>query len=136
MSGNLIYNQIKEILTATRTKAYSAVNFAMVEAYWTIGKQIVETQGNNERAEYGSSLLKYLSERLTQDFGKGFEERELRKIRQFYLAFPIRGAVRPELSWTHYRLIMRVEFASKYLLYLPTEEELKKELKMVIENEE
>jgi predicted nuclease of restriction endonuclease-like (RecB) superfamily len=106
--GNLIYGQIKEILTSAREKTYAAVNFAMVEAYWLIGKQIVEAQGDNERAEYGTQLLKYLSEQLTHDFGKGFEERELRKIRQFYLTFPIRDAVRPELGWTHYRLILRV----------------------------
>jgi len=107
-TSNTVYDQIKEILIAARTKAYSAINFAMVEAYWLIGKQIVDVQGNNERAEYGTQLLKYLSERLTQDFGKGFEERELRKIRQFYSTFPIRDALRPELGWTHYRLIMRV----------------------------
>ena len=103
-----IYGQIKEILTVARAKAYSAVNFAMVEAYWLIGKQIVAAQAGNERAEYGTQLLKYLSEQLTCDFGKGFEERELRKIRQFLLAFPIRDALRPELGWTHYRLVLRV----------------------------
>jgi predicted nuclease of restriction endonuclease-like (RecB) superfamily len=106
-NDNLIYGQIKEILTTARAKAYSAVNFAMVEAYWLIGKQIVEAQAGNERAEYGTQLLKYLSEQLTHDFGKGFEERELRKIRQFYLTFPIRDALRPELGWTHYRLVLR-----------------------------
>ncbi|MDR2813252.1 MAG: PDDEXK nuclease domain-containing protein [Prevotellaceae bacterium] len=108
MNENLIYGRIKEILATARDKAYSAVNFAMVEAYWLIGKQIVEAQAGNERAEYGTQLLKYLSKQLTQDFGKGFEERELRRIRQFYLTFPIRDAVRPELGWTHYRLILRV----------------------------
>ena len=107
-SDNQIYGQIKEILTIARAKAYSAVNFAMVEAYWLIGKQIVEAQAGNERAEYGTQLLKYLSEQLTRDFGKGFEERELRKIRQFYLTFPIRDSLRPELGWTHYRLALRV----------------------------
>jgi predicted nuclease of restriction endonuclease-like (RecB) superfamily len=107
-NDNLIYDQIKEILITARAKAYSAVNFAMVEAYWLIGKQIVEAQAGNERAEYGTQLLKYLSEQLTHDFGKGFEERELRKIRQFYLTFPIRDALRPELGWTHYRLVLRV----------------------------
>jgi len=108
-TDNIIYGQIREILTAARAKAYSAVNFAMVEAYWLIGKQIVEAQGNSGRAEYGSQLLKYLSERLSRDFGKGFDESNLRLIRQFYLIFPIRDALRHELSWTHYRLIMRVE---------------------------
>ena len=103
-----LYGQIKDILTSARAKAYSAVNFAMVEAYWLIGKQIVEAQAGNERAEYGTQLLKYLSTQLTRDFGKGFEERELRKIRQFYLTFPIRDSLRPELGWTHYRLVLRV----------------------------
>ena len=103
-----LYAQIKEILTTARVKAYSAVNFAMVEAYWLIGKQIVEAQAGNERAEYGTQLLKYLSEQLSRDFGRGFEERELRKIRQFHLVFPIRDALRPELGWTHYRLVLRV----------------------------
>jgi len=105
---NNLYDQIKNILIAARSRAYSAVNFAMVEAYWLIGKQIVEEQGNSERAEYGAQLLKYLSERLTQDFGKGFDESNLRYIRQFYIVFPIRDALRHELSWSHYRLIMRV----------------------------
>ena len=108
-TSSSVYNQIKEILVSARTKAYSAVNFAMVEAYWLIGKQIVEVQGNSERAEYGTQLLKYLSERLTQEFGKGFDGSNLRLIRQFYLKFPICDALRHELSWTHYRLIMKVE---------------------------
>jgi len=107
-NNKALYGQIQEILTAARAKAYSAVNFAMVEAYWLVGKQIVEAQAGNERAEYGAQLLKYLSERLTQDFGKGFDESNLRLIRQFYLTFPIRDALRHKLSWTHYRQIMKV----------------------------
>jgi predicted nuclease of restriction endonuclease-like (RecB) superfamily len=106
---NQIYDQIKEILLIARAKAYSAVNFAMVEAYWHIGKRIVDAQSGNEQAEYGAQLLKYLSKQLTRDFGKGFEESNLRLIRQFYLAFQIRDAVRHELSWSHYRKIMKVQ---------------------------
>jgi len=104
-----IYNQIREILATARVKAYSAVNFAMVEAYWLIGKKIVEAQAGNERAEYGAQLLKYLSEQLTRDFGKGFDESNLRLFRQFNMMFPIRGAVRHELSWSHYRKIIKVQ---------------------------
>jgi predicted nuclease of restriction endonuclease-like (RecB) superfamily len=113
-----LYGQIKEILTSARAKAYSAVNFAMVEAYWLIGQQIVETQGNNERAEYGEQLLKFLSERLTKDFGRGFDTSVLRRIRQFYLVFPIRATLRHELGWSHYRLIMKVmdENARKFYM--------------------
>jgi len=117
-SENLIYSQIKEILTSARAKAYSAVNFAMVEAYWLIGKQIVEAQAGNERAEYGTQLLKYLSQQLTQDFGKGFDESNLRLIRQFYLTFEIRDAVRHELSWSHYRKIMKIQNNSAREFYI------------------
>lgn len=99
-----IYNNIRETLEETRSKIRVAVNEAMVTAYWEIGRQIVEAQG--ERAEYGKRLMKYLSERLTEEFGKGFTVRNLRAMRQFYLAFQKRHAVRAELSWTHYRLII------------------------------
>ena len=67
------YKQVSSILNAARDKAYTAVNFAMVEAYWEIGKSIVDEQGGEERAKYGEALLKALAIRLTKDFGKGFE---------------------------------------------------------------
>ena len=89
------YRQIASILDAARERAYAAVNFAMVEAYWEIGRSIVEEQGGKERAEYGEALLQGLAERLTADFGKGFDARELRKMRQFYLSFPIRTHCAP-----------------------------------------
>ena len=103
------YSHIKEILENARKKAYKAINFAMVEAYWEIGKSIVEMLGGNETAEYGKYILKELSKLLTNDFGKGFDESNLRRMRQFYLCFQKRGALRHELTWTHYRLIMKVE---------------------------
>lgn len=103
------YNQIKEILASARAKAYSAVNFAMVEAYWEIGKSIVEKQGGNATAEYGTRLLKELSKQMTADFGKGFTVTNLSYMRQFYLTFPNRHTLCDKLSWSHYRLLMRVE---------------------------
>lgn len=102
------YQQIAGILSHARKRAYDAVNFAMVEAYWEIGRDIVSQQGGEARAEYGEALLRELSVRLTKDFGKGFDERNLRFMRQFYLSFPMRNALRTELSWTHYRRLMRV----------------------------
>ena len=81
----------------------------MVEAYWNIGKSIIEEQGGNEKAEDGPGLLKELSKQMTQDFGKGFTVANLKNMRQFYLTFPNGYALRSELSWTHYRLLMRVE---------------------------
>lgn len=116
---NNFYDDIKEILAQARSKAYSAVNSAMVEAYWLMGKRIVvEEQNGKERAEYGKGLLKALANELNREFGKGFDERELRRIRQFYLTFPIRDTLRPELSWSHYRLLIRLtnENARNYYL--------------------
>ena len=103
------YDEIKNILSSARYKVYQTANFAMVEAYWNIGKSIIEEQGGNEKAEYGMGLLKELSKQMTQDFGKGFTVANLKNMRQFYLTFPNGYALRSELSWTHYRLLMRVE---------------------------
>ena len=93
------YKQVSSILNAARDKAYTAVNFAMVEAYWEIGKSIVDEQGGEGRAKYGDALIDELAVRLTKDFGRGFNARSLRYMRQFYLAFPIRNALRSELNW-------------------------------------
>lgn len=107
------YSDIKNILSEARKKAYSAVNFAMVEAYWLIGKRIVEEgQKGKERANYGEYLIQELSKELSADLGKGFSYANLWNFRQFYLTFPSEEklyALRRELSWTHYRIIMRVE---------------------------
>ena len=90
----------------------------MVTAYWNIGKQIYEACGENDRAAYGKQLLRYLSEKLTEEFGKGFDERNLRNMRQFYLTFPIRNSLRSELSWTHYRALMKVKDDAARNFYL------------------
>jgi len=116
---NSLVNEIKSILKTAQSKAVSAVNSAMIYAYWGIGKRIVEEEQNgSERADYGAFLLKQLAESLTKDIGKKFDERELRRIRQFYLIFPIRDTVRPELSWSHYRLLIRVENETTRKYYL------------------
>lgn len=108
-----LYLIIRNILTNARISSYRAVNFAMVSAYWNIGKLIVEDEQNgNKRAEYGKAVLEELSKRLTTDFGKGFDVRELRKIRQFYLTFQIRDSLRPELTWSHYRMLLRARLLS------------------------
>ena len=87
--NNPLYDTIKAILTEARQSAYRTVNFTMVQAYWEIGKQIVEhEQGRSEKAGYGNALLKDLSRRLTTEYGKGFTETNLKNFRHFYLAFP------------------------------------------------
>lgn len=112
------YGEIKKILSDARNKVYQTANFAMVEAYWQIGKSIVEEQNREERAEYGTGLLKELSNQMTRDFGKGFTVANLKNMRQFYLTFPNSYALRSELSWTHYRLLMRVENENARQFYM------------------
>jgi len=80
--------EIKRILSSARDKAYYAINTAMVEAYWQIGRRIVEEeQHGKERADYGTYIVKTLSKELTAEFGKGFSERSIRQFRQFYQMF-------------------------------------------------
>ncbi|MEI6142251.1 MAG: PDDEXK nuclease domain-containing protein [Mariniphaga sp.] len=115
--------EIKQILAQARQRAYSAVNSAMVEAYWFVGKRIVEEEQYGEkRAEYGKQVLETLSRELTADLGKGFSLRNLRNFRNFYLTFPnilqIRQTVSAELSWSHFQAIMRVSDENARLYYL------------------
>ncbi|MCI9141355.1 MAG: DUF1016 domain-containing protein [Lachnospiraceae bacterium] len=105
-----IYSEIKETLMSSRNQAYSAVNFAMVQAYWQIGRIIVEYEQNgNARADYGKAILQELSSRLTEDFGRGFSVRTLQQMKKFYVIFPNTNALRSQLTWTHYRVLLSVE---------------------------
>ena len=99
---------VRHIIVSAQREIYTAVNFSMVNAYWSIGKHLHEVCGGNERSPYGKQLFGYLSEKLTAEFGKGFDESNLRNMRRFYRLFPIQDALRPELSWTHYRSLMKV----------------------------
>ncbi len=116
------YSEIKQILEQARSNARSAVNSAMVEAYWLIGKRIVEEEQQGEsRAKYGRRLLENLSRELSTEFGKGFSYANLRNFRQFYLTYPdqeICYTVCSKLSWSHNRLIMRVNDAKARRYYL------------------
>jgi len=113
---NTVYQNIRTVLVAARQKIYTAINSAMVQAYWDIGRQIEQAIG--DRAEYGRGLLQYISKELTSEFGKGFDVTNLRKMRQFYQVFPIRDALRLELSWTHYRLLMKVDNTPRREFYM------------------
>jgi len=96
---NSLYAEIRAVLEKSRSSAYRAVNLAMVQAYWQIGYLIVEhEQEGKERAEYGKAILKDLSRCLTREFGKGYSVQALRNMRQFYLVFSKRSAVRSESS--------------------------------------
>lgn len=105
-----LYTEIKHIIEEGKSNAYRAVNFAMVQTYWHIGKLIVENeQSGNQKAAYGEELIKQLSKRLTVEYGKGFTETNLKYMRQFYTVFKKSHALRDQLSWTHYRLLLKVE---------------------------
>lgn len=109
LPGNL-YQAITTVIQLARQHVKQVVNHQMVSTYWEIGRLIVEHEQQGQvRAEYGKQQLQQLSKRLTDEFGKGFDITNLRYMRQFYLAFPKRDAVRRELSWTHHRILMRIE---------------------------
>ncbi|WP_299573661.1 PDDEXK nuclease domain-containing protein [uncultured Leptotrichia sp.] len=121
ISNNYI-NEIKKILKNARQKAYTAVNSAMVEAYWKIGRRIVEEeQSGRERAEYGKEIIKNLSKELTEEFGKGFGERNIRNIRQFYVLFSDYEkwkSLISKLTWTHIQKVLRVSDENARIFYL------------------
>ena len=112
------YRSIRGYVIEAQRQVYAAVNSAMVMAYWKIGKSIFEACGENDRAAYGKQVLQYISGRMTAEFGKGFDISNLRNMRRFYLAFPIQDALRPELSWTHYRYLMKVNDTEARTFYM------------------
>lgn len=119
LAQNDLIASIARIIEQARSHVRTTVNSAMTQSYWEIGRLIVEDeQQGNERAEYGKRQLQQLSKELTQRFGKGFDISNLRYMRLFYKAFPIRDAVRHELSWTHYRSLLRVENSHARQWYL------------------
>lgn len=121
LTNNYI-NEIKAILSNARRQAYRAINSAMIDAYWKIGERIVlEEQNGKERADYGKEIIKILSAELTETFGNGFGERNIRNFRQFYLMFPnldIWKSVISKLTWTHIQRVLKVsnEQARRYYL--------------------
>lgn len=112
--------EIKQIIAQARQKAYTAINSAMVEAYWQMGRRIVEQeQQGKDRADYGSQLLKSLSKELTAEFGKGFSLGSLYYYRQFYQTFPeIFATPWRILTWSHYKRLMQVSNANARTWYL------------------
>ena len=105
-----LVGQIAEAIEQARREVRRSINHAMVASYWEVGRLIAEhEQQGQARAAYGQRQLQALSEQLGARFGKGFDVRNLRNMRSFYLAYPIRNAVRTELGWTHYRILLRIE---------------------------
>jgi predicted nuclease of restriction endonuclease-like (RecB) superfamily len=112
-------DDLKSIWLRSRRQAFSLVNTVQIGCYWEIGRRITqEEQKGNVRADYGTFLLRELAAALAQDLGKALDERELRKIRQFYQCFPDQETVRTELTWTHYRLLLRIDDYAARIWYV------------------
>jgi len=110
LNNDQLLQRIREILENARHKVYRTTNTEMRRAYWNVGREIVEEeQKGQDRAKYGKRLIKDLSIRLSKEYGRGFTETNLKYMRQFYQTFENRHALRDELSWTHYRLLLKVE---------------------------
>lgn len=133
----VLVNQISASYEQGRQRAIRAVDTQLVQAYWEIGRYIVEfEQGGKERAKYGKALLEQLSTDLSNLYGKGFSRSNLNHMRSFYLTYPNCETVSHKLSWSQYVELLKIDdplesqlFVSKYQLYLPN----KKELRTVIE---
>jgi hypothetical protein len=107
---NNLFDAINNIIEEARNSVYRSANFTMVKAYWNIGKVIVEEeQKGRERAEYGKEIIISLAQKLSKEHGKGFTETNLKYMRQFYQFFEKSHSLRDELSWTHYRLLLKVK---------------------------
>ena len=114
-----LLTELAELIRQSRQQAVRAVDAIQVQTCWEIGRHIVEfEQGGQARAAYGKKLLPTLASELTAEFGKGFDASNLRYMRLFYQAFPIRDALRHELSWTHYRTLLRVDSDSARQWYM------------------
>lgn len=119
VSQDSLFHSVKDIISNAREKVFRVANSTLLLTYWQIGKLIVEDEQNGkDRAEYGKFVLKNLSKQLTLEFGKGFDYTNLSNMRKFYNAFPILDALRQELSWTHYRLLIKLDNSEKINYYI------------------
>ena len=115
---NNMFNNIKELVINSRNRVYATVNTEMLNLYWNIGKAIMEIQQGDERASYGETVLEKLSQKLTNEFGKGFSKRNLERMRKFYICFPIETTVSSQLSWSHYLKLLKIDEETKRNFYI------------------
>lgn len=121
-SHKSLINDVKNIINNGKNNAYSAINNSIINTYWNIGKRIFdEEQDGENRAQYGKEIIETLVEELISEFGKGFTSRNLRYFRRFYLMFPDRSiwnACVPNLTWTHFRMLLRVQDDNARIWYM------------------
>jgi predicted nuclease of restriction endonuclease-like (RecB) superfamily len=128
-----LINDIEHLISSAKVKAIKAVDFQRVLLYWHIGKRIFnEIQNQKDRADYGKSLIKNLANSLEPVYGSGYSIRQLELMRQFYKRFPITNTLYSQLSWSHYKLLIRIDDSDKREFY---QEECKKNLWSVREFE-
>lgn len=115
---NELFVNIKDLVNQSRNKVYKTVNTEMINLYWNIGKMIVDKQSGNKRAKYGDLLIECISKKLTDTFGKGFSIQNLRRMRQFYMTYPIRSTVLSKLSISHYYELIKIKDEDKRNFYM------------------
>ena len=116
-TGSLL-NDARRIIESSSANAVRSIDFCRVQMYWNLGKRIFEEEQNGkERAEYGAYIIKNLSEKLEKEFGSGFGKRQLEQSRQFYRTYPIANALRSQLNWTQYRLLIQIPNPEKREYY-------------------
>ena len=104
------YTEIRQIIETSRTNAIRSIDFSRVQMYWLLGKRIFEEeQQGKDRADYGTYLIRNLAEELMPTYGSGFSVRQLEQSRRFYRMYPIANALRSQLNWTQYRLLIQIE---------------------------
>ena len=110
LSSGTFVQDIKAIIGQSRTQAIRSVEFYRVEMYWKVGKRIFnEEQEGKDRAEYGSFLIRELAKEIEPVYGSGFSVRQLERSRQFYRTFPIASALRSQLNWSQYKMLIAIE---------------------------
>ena len=115
---NELLTDIKNLIEQSKNRVYKTVNTEMINLYWNIGKMIVEKQGGSTRAKYGDYLIEHLSNKLTEYFGKGFSTKNLKRMRKLYLCYPKRTTLLPQLTWSHYLELIKIEDENKRNFYM------------------
>ena len=113
-----LYNDIKILVEESRNRVYKTVNTEMIDLYWNIGKIVMEKQNGSDRAKYGEYLIENISEKLTNDYGKGFSSRNIKRMRKLYQCYPNRTTLLSQLTWSHYLELIKIDDVNKRNFYM------------------
>ena len=112
------FSEVRRIIEESRSNAVRSVDYCRVQMYWNIGRRIFEEeQQGKDRADYGSYLVQNLANDLEPEYGSGFSYRQLAFCRQFYLTYPIVNALRSQLNWSQYRMLIQIKDPDKREYY-------------------